>query len=187
MQACNVAIRISLQALPGLLPSAKESPGVPTFLIERRRKTMRPCGSTVRLGLGVVLLRAGLATSEQGFALGVGTGSVGGEHGTKLRLQGTVMCVDCFLNEVQEEQPTKAETFTQLSQGQEQMVLQVRDISAPPGERAFAWPPPQLRVRSAGRLVDTPSAAAQQEKTVTISGLLHPDQTLEVTAIALSG
>jgi hypothetical protein len=148
---------------------------------------MRPCGLTVRFGLGAVLLLAGLATDIPGFALGAGTGSVREGHGTRLRLQGTVMCVDCFLNEVQEEQPTKAETFTQLSQGQEQMVLQVRDISAPPGEQAYAWPPPQLRVRSAGRLVDTLSAAAQQEKTVTISGLLHPDQTLEVTEITLSG
>jgi hypothetical protein len=97
------------------------------------------------------------------------------------------MCVGCFLNEVQEEQPTKAETFTQLAQGQDQIVLQVQDISAPPEEGAFAWPPPQLGVRAAGRLVDTLRAAAQPGKAVTITGLLHPDQTFEVTAVALSG
>ncbi len=143
--------------------------------------------TTFRLGLGAVLLLACLATGVQGHALGEGKGSVGGERSAMLQLQGTVICVGCLLNEVQEEQPTKAETFTQLSQGQDQMVLQVREISAPPGERAFAWPPPQLRVRFAGRLVEQLSAAAQQGKAVTISGRLHTDRTLEVTDVTLNG
>ena len=149
---------------------------------------MRPYGSTFSVRLGTVLLLIGLATGVQGPAFGAGNGAVGAEHRTRLRLQGTVMCVGCFLNEVQEEQPTKAKTFTQLARGQDQIVLQVQAISAPPQEHVFAWPPPQLRVLATGRLVDQLSAAAQQGKAVRISGLLQPDQqTLEVTDIALSG
>jgi hypothetical protein len=149
---------------------------------------MIPYGSTFRFRLGTVLLLIGLATGVQGPAVGAGNGSVGAERSTRLQLQGTVMCVGCFLNEVQEEQLTKAKTFTQLSRGQDQMVLQVQAISAPPQEYAFAWPPSQLRVLAVGRLVDKLSAAAQQGKAVMISGLLHPDQqTLEVTDVALSG
>jgi hypothetical protein len=149
---------------------------------------MIPYGSTFSFRLGTVLLLIGLATGVRGPAFGAGNGAVGAERSTRLQLQGTVMCVGCFLNEVQEEQPTKAKTFTQLSRGQDQMVLQVRTISAPPQEHVFAWPPPQLRVLAAGRLVDKLSAAAQPGKAVMISGFLHPDQqTLEVTDIALSG
>jgi len=149
---------------------------------------MRPYGSTFSFRLGTVLLLIGLVTGVQGPAFGAGNGAVGAEHSTRLQLQGTVVCVDCFLNEVQEEQPTKAKTFIQLSRGQDQLVLQVRTISAPPQEHMFAWPPPQLRVLAAGRLGDTLSAAAQQGKAVRISGLLQPDQqTLEVTDVALSG
>jgi hypothetical protein len=149
---------------------------------------MLPHGSPFHFRLSTALLLIGLAIGVSGPASGAGNGAVGAEHSTQLQLQGTVMCVGCFLNEVQEEQPTQAKTFMQLSQGQDQMVLQVRALSAPPQEPAFAWPPPQLRVLAADRLVDTLSAAAQQRKAVRISGLLRPDQqTLEVTDVALSG
>lgn len=146
-----------------------------------------PCGSTVKLRLGVIPLLAGLVISVQSLAFGVGNGAVRGEQSSWLWLQGTVVCFGCYLNEVQEEQPAQAEAFTQLSQGEDKVVLQVQDISAPAGENALAWPPPQVRVRAAGRLVDTLGAAAQRGQGVTISGLLHSDQTLEVTDVALSG
>jgi len=104
-----------------------------------------------------------------------------------VQLQGTVVCVGCLLNEVQEEQPAQAKTFTQLSQGQEQLVLQVQGITALPEKSAVAWPPPQLEVRSSGQLAEKLNAAAQPGKAVTIRGLLHPDQTLEVIDVAAIG
>jgi hypothetical protein len=104
-----------------------------------------------------------------------------------VQLQGTVVCVGCLLNEVQEEQPAQAETFTQLSQGQDQLVLQVQKITSPPEKSAVAWPPPQLEVRSPGPLAEKLSAAAQPGEAITISGRLHPDQTLEVTDITTTG
>src|SRR5262249_50760130 len=109
------------------------------------------------------------------------------EQSTRLRLQGTVVCVDCLLNEVQEEQPAEADTFMQLSQGQEQVVVQVHAISDPPQEGVFAWPPPQLQVHSTDRVAQQLSAVAQPGGEVSITGRLQPDQTLEMTDVTLSG
>jgi hypothetical protein len=148
---------------------------------------MKTWHTTAQFGFGTVLLLACLATGVQDFARGEEKDAVTGAQSTTLQLQGTVICIGCFLNEVQEEQPTKAETFTQLSQGQDQIVLQVRAISAPPKEGAFAWPPPQLRVHPTGRVVEQWSAAAQSGKKVAIRGVLHPDQTLDVTDVTVTG
>ena len=143
--------------------------------------------TTFKFGLGAVLSFACFAAGVQGNVLGEGKGAVGETRATMVQLQGTVVCVGCLLNEVQEEQPTKAETFTQLSQGQEQLVLQVQKITSPPETSAVAWPPPQLEVRSPGQLAEKLNAAAQPGKAVTISGLLHPDQTLEVNDVTATG
>jgi len=144
--------------------------------------------TTIRLGLGVVLLLAGLSKEVQGNGPGQGQSSPGGgEQHTKLQLQGTVVCVGCLLNEVQEEQPAQADTFTQLSQGQEQVVLQVRKITDPPQEGTFAWPPPQLQVHSTGQVAEKLSAAAQPGQEVAIRGLLQDNHTLEVTDVTTSG
>jgi hypothetical protein len=148
---------------------------------------MKTWDTTVRCGFGTLFLLACLAPGVQGSALGEERGAVSEARSTPLQLQGTVLCVGCLLNEVQEEQPTKAETFTQLSQGQDQMVLQVQAISAPPPAGAFAWPPPQLRVHPTGRVAEQWNAAAQPGKEVALRGVLHPDQTLEVTEVTITG
>jgi len=148
---------------------------------------MTTWGTTFKLGLSAVFLFACFATGVQDNVLGEGKGAVGGKRATRVQLQGTVVCVGCLLNEVQEEQPAQAKTFTQLSQGQEQLVLQVQGITAPPEKRAVAWPPPQLEVRSPGQLAEKLNAAAQPGKAVTIRGLLHPDQSLEVIDVAAIG
>jgi len=148
---------------------------------------MATWGTTFKLGLGAVLLCACWATGVHGNVLGAGEGAAGGKRDAMVQLQGTVVCVGCLLNEAQEEQPAQAKTFTQLSQGQDQLVVQVQKITSPPEKSAVAWPPPQLEVRSPGQLAEKLSAAAQPGKAVTISGLLHPDQTLEVTDVTASG
>jgi len=147
---------------------------------------MTTWGTTFKLGLGAVLLCMCCATGVQGNILGEGKGAAGGKRDVMVQLQGIVVCVDCLLNEAQEEQPAQAKTFTQLSRGQAQLVVRVQKITSPPEKSAVAWPPPQLEVRSPGQLAEKLSAA-QPGKAVTISGLLHPDQTLEVTDVTASG
>jgi hypothetical protein len=148
---------------------------------------MKTWSTTVKFGFGTVLLLACLATGAQDFALGEEQDAVRGTGTTPLQLHGTVVCIGCFLNEVQEEQPAFAETFTQLSQGQDYLVLRVQTISAPPQDGAFAWPPPQLQVHPTARVAAQLSAAAQPGKEVAIRGVLHADQTLEVTDVTITG
>jgi hypothetical protein len=143
--------------------------------------------TTIRLGLGIVLLLAGLGKEAQGYGLDQGQSSPGGGRSNTLQLQGTVVCTGCLLNEVQEEHPAQADTFTQLSQGEEQVVVQVRKITDPPQEGTFAWPPPQLQVHSTGQVAEKLSAAAQPGQEVAIRGLLQDNHTLEVTDVTTSG
>ena len=143
--------------------------------------------TTIRLGLGIVFLLVCLGKEVQGYGLDQGQSSAGGGQSSALQLQGTVVCVDCLLNEVQEEQPAQADTFTQLSQGEEQVVVQVQKITDPPKQGTFAWPPPQLQMHSTGQVAEKLSAAAQPGQEVAIRGVLQDNHTLEVTDVTSSG
>jgi hypothetical protein len=143
-------------------------------------------GKTLSIKVVTALLLAGLATGAQGYGPGREGGSMGGEHRALTQIRGKVICVGCFLNEAQEEQPHKTDTLYQFMHKQGRVVLQVRTVSDPQEWQAFAWPP-QLRVRAPETLFEKLTAAEHVGKELEISGRLRRDRTLEVTSVTIRG
>jgi hypothetical protein len=146
---------------------------------------MAPIGKTIRTGLGVTLLLAGVTTSAWG-QVGGGGPSFGGELRGITQLRGSVVCVGCSLEEVQAARPHLTDLY-EFRHEQGRVVMEVDTIN----ERA-RWVDilglsHRIAARAPDRLFQRLTAEENLFREVEIVGLLRNTRTLDIGDVTIFG
>jgi hypothetical protein len=150
-----------------------------------RRRTMATVDKTVKTGLGVILLFAGVTTSAWGQVAGGGF-SFGGELRGITQLRGKVVCVECSLEEVRAAQPRLTGLY-ELHNGQEQVVMAVDTINERARWQSIVGSSDRIAVRIPDSLFHRLTAEENLFKEVEIVGLLRNTRTLDISDVAILG
>ncbi len=134
-------------------------------------------GKTLRTSLAATLLLTGLTTGAQGDIGDTGP-AFGPSNTGPVHIRGTVVCVDCILEEVRKLHPGEL-TLYQLVHKQGQLVLRVSWVSQANRWQRLAWPP-RLWVRGKEEVVQQLSAEANLFKDMEITALLSNTRTLDI-------
>ena len=129
---------------------------------------MAPVGKTLRTGLGVTLLLAGVTTSAWGQVGGGGL-PFGGELRGITQLRGSVVCVGCSLEEVQAARPHLTGLY-EFRHEQGRVVMEVDTINERARWENILGLSHQLAVRAQDRLFQKLTAEENLFKEVEITG-----------------
>lgn len=102
-----------------------------------------------------------------------------------MRINGSVVCSDCRLEEVRQAQP-RERGFYQFAHKNGQLVFQVTSVNQPTRFHALTWPP-RLWLRASDAVLRQLAAEETLFKPISITGLLSTTRTLDVTEVAISG
>ena len=146
-------------------------------------KTLR---NKFRTGVAATLLLTGLGTAvvAQGFVGGFSSGYAGSRR-SLLKINGSVVCSECSLEEVQQAQPQEKDLY-QFSHKNGQLVFKVASVNDTSMFYALAWPP-RLWLRATDEALRKLSAEENLFKPIGITGILSTTRTLDVTDVAISG
>jgi len=128
---------------------------------------------------------------------GPGAGMPGGAHRGLLKLQGTIVCAGCSLEEAQKAHP-ELNNLYEFRHDRGSVVLEVSAVnnsnagdSTPDQEVSGRWAdiakPPQLAVRAQDNVYQQLTDPANRMKKVEITGLLHTTRTLDIQDITILG
>ena len=141
-------------------------------------------GKTLRTSLAVTLLFTGLTTGARGD-IGDAGPTFGPSNTGPVHIRGTVVCVDCILEEVRKLHPSEL-TLYQLVHQQGQLVLRMSWVSQASRWQRLAWPP-RLWVRGEERLLEQLTAEANRFVELEMIVFLGNTRTLDLVDITWSG
>jgi len=136
------------------------------------------------VAMALILASVGTASVSYSFVGGFGTG-LGSSVRTPLRINCSVVCTGCSLEEVRQAQPREHDLY-QFSYTNGQLVFKVTSVNNESTFNALAWPP-RLWVRASGETLRKLSAEENLFKPIGITGILSSTRTLDVAEIAISG
>ena len=136
--------------------------------------------------VATALMLGGIAMTaiSHGFGGGVGTG-LGGSVRTPLRINGSVVCMGCSLEEVKRTQPKEHDLY-QFSHKNGQFIFKVASVDNRSIFDALAWPP-RLWVRASEETLRKLSAEENLFKPIGITGILSSTRTLDVAEVIIGG
>ena len=159
---------------------------------------MRIYNQSFGVGIVALFLLTGVTTGALGQVTGgAGSDTAVSSAGAKglLKLQATIICANCSLDEAKAAHPTFTNLY-ELSRDREKVVIRVSSATEPPetgesGEASPRWTsigePHQLSVRAQDalfqKLVDTRNLA----KEVEITGVIRTTRTLDISGITVLG
>jgi hypothetical protein len=132
----------------------------------------------------VLLTGLGTAAVAQGFVGGFSSGYGGGVR-SPLRINGSVMCSNCSLDEVRQAQPQER-GFYQFSHKNGRLIFKVASVNDTSTFYALAWPP-RLWLSASDEVLRQLSAEENLFKPIGLTGILSTTRTLYVTDVAISG
>jgi hypothetical protein len=132
----------------------------------------------------VLLTGLGTAAVAQGFVGGFSSGYGGGVR-SPLRINGSVMCSNCSLDEVRQAQPQER-GFYQFSHKNGRLIFEVASVNDTSTFYALAWPP-RLWLSASDEVLRQLSAEENLFKPIGLTGILSTTRTLYVTDVAISG
>jgi hypothetical protein len=146
---------------------------------------MATVSQTLRTGLAVTLILAGLTTGAQGLVPGGGgVGSFGGESRSTVQIKGKVVCAGCRLDEVRKTQPNEHALY-QLTHKRGQIVMQVKEVNDTRWS-SLVWPP-LLWVRAKDSVFQQLTAEENLMREVELTGLLRSSRTLDIFVVTIGG
>lgn len=143
---------------------------------------MKTLQKMTRTTLAALLLFSGVTSSAQAF---LGTGSVGAEGPTVMRIKGKVFCAGCKLEEVRKAQPQEPRLY-QLTYNQGQVVMKVDWVSNPRRWNHVVWPA-KVWLRGANAQLLKLAAEENQQKDVEITGILSNSRTFDIAEVLVNG
>jgi Domain of unknown function (DUF4398) len=146
---------------------------------------MAPIGKTIRTGLGVTLLLAGVTTSAWG-QVGGGGPSFGGELRGITQLRGSVVCVGCSLEEVQAARPHLTDLY-EFRHEQGRVVMEVDTINERARWQDILGLSHRIAARAPDRLFQRLTAEENLFREVEIVGLLRNTRTLDIGDVTIFG
>jgi hypothetical protein len=139
---------------------------------------------TRSLAAAVLLVGIGTAAVAQGFVGGF-SGGLGAGVRSPLQINGSVVCSNCSLAEVQHGQPQERGLY-QFAHKNGQLVFKVTSVNNASMFEALAWPP-RLWIRASDEVLRKLSAEETLFKPVGLTGVLSTTRTLDVTDAVIGG
>jgi hypothetical protein len=136
------------------------------------------------VAIALVLGGIGITAVSHGFVGGVGPG-LSGSVRTPLRINGSVVCTGCSLEEVKRTQPKEHDLY-QFSHKNGQLIFKVASVNNRSIFNALAWPP-RLWVRASEETLRKLSAEENLFKPIGITGILSSTRTLDVAEVIIGG
>ncbi len=146
---------------------------------------MATVSKTIRTGLGVTLLLAGVTTSAWG-QVGGGGPSFGGELRGITQFRGSVVCVGCSLEEVQAARPHLTDLY-ELRHEQGRVVMEVDTINERARWENILGLSHRVAARAPDRLFQRLTAEENLFREVEIVGLLRNTRTLDIGDVTIFG
>jgi hypothetical protein len=146
---------------------------------------MTAVGKTLRTGFGVTLLLTGLATSVWG-QVGGGGFPFGGELRGITQFRGSVVCVECSIEEVRAADPHLTGLY-ELRHDQGQVVMKIDTIDERARWESILGLSDRISVRAPDSLFRELTAEENLFKEVEIVGLLRNTRTLDIGDITVLG
>ena len=146
---------------------------------------MQTFRNRVKTGMATTLLLTSLGSVPvaQGFVGGFSSGYARGWR-TPLQINGSVVCSQCRLEDVQQAHPQERDLY-QLSSKNGSLVFKVASVNDPATFNAVAWPQ-RLWLRASDDVLRELSAADNLFKPIGLTGILGTARTLDVTEVAIS-
>ena len=147
---------------------------------------MKPFHNKVTRSLAAAVLLVGIGTAAvaQGFVGGF-SGGLGTGVRSPLQINGSVVCSNCSLAEVQHGQPQERGLY-QFAHKNGQLVFKVTSVNNASMFEALAWPP-RLWIRASDEVLRKLSAEETLFKPVGLTGVLSTTRTLDVTDAVIGG
>lgn len=146
---------------------------------------MATVGNTLRTGFGVTLLLTGLATSAWG-QVGGGGFPFGGELRGITQFRGSVVCVECSIEEVRAAEPRLTGLY-ELRHDQGQVVMKIDAIVERARWASVLGLSDRISVRAPDSLFRKLTAEENLFKEVEIVGLLRNTRTLDIGDVVVLG
>jgi hypothetical protein len=139
----------------------------------------------LRRGLAATWLLTSLGTAAvaQGFVGGFSGEYTGGWH-SPLQINGSVVCSDCRLEDVQRAHPQEKDLY-QFSTKHGALVFKVASVNDPATFNAVVWPQ-RLWLRASDEVLQQLAAEDTLFKPIGLTGILGTARTLDVTEVAIS-
>jgi hypothetical protein len=142
-------------------------------------------GKTIGISVAAVLLLAGLTTQAQGQCPH-GSGGYGEASRGWLEFIGTVICIDCTVEEIREAQPELGHLY-QLNHERGQIVLTITEVN----HQKYGWGtlayPPKFYVCAKGNVFEQLATEEALFKKVEISAMLRSTRRLDIFTIVFLG
>ncbi len=139
---------------------------------------------TIRIGVAMSLILAGIATGARGQAGGGGAGVLGGEMRGLLKIKAKLICAECDLDQMRGSGLRRRKLF-QLNHRDGQVIIEVQWTSEP--QRWANQLSRRIVVRAADSVFQKLTAEENMFKEVELTTLLRKSMTLDLFEVTIRG